>query len=69
MLKRLRENEMSETRNVTLSAQYLYGPITVKQIIDGNLVKRFKVQGSFISHYLYKVNMESKVRLQHMITR
>ena len=30
---------------------------------------RFKVQGSFISHYLYKVNMERKVQLQHMITR
>ena len=30
---------------------------------------RFKVQGSFISHYLYKANMERKVRLQHMITR
>ena len=30
---------------------------------------RFKVQGSFISHYLYKVDMERKVQLQHMITR
>ena len=29
----------------------------------------FKVQGSFISHYSYKVNMERKVRLKHMITR
>ena len=28
-----------------------------------------QVQGSFISHYLYKVNMERKVQLQHMITR
>ena len=27
------------------------------------------LQGSFISHYLYKVNMERKVRLQLMITR
>ena len=23
-------------------------------------------EGSFISHYLYRVNMERKVRLQHM---
>ena len=30
---------------------------------------RFKIQGSFISHYLYKVDIERKVRLQHMITR
>ena len=28
-----------------------------------------KVRGSFISHYLYKVNMERKVRLQNMSTR
>ena len=28
-----------------------------------------RFQGSFILHYLYKVNMERKVRLQHMITR
>ena len=29
----------------------------------------FKVQGSFISHYLHKVTIERKVELQHMITR
>ena len=28
-----------------------------------------KVQGSFISHYLYKVNMEKKVQLAHLASR
>ena len=28
-----------------------------------------EVQGSFISHYLHKINIERKVKLKHMITR
>ena len=28
-----------------------------------------KVQGSFISHYLHKINIQRKLQSQHMITR
>ena len=55
----------------------MYAMITVMAAFESRYLtiihqsggSRFKVQGSFILHYLYKVNMERKVRLQHMITR
>ena len=59
---------MEKQENRKLKDRSVLRHLRLTMITDstGHLVSSDKVQGSFISHYLHKINIERKVQLQHM---